>query len=89
MTTPSATAECSNPACPEFEVEKDMSMMPPDWTDPVWCGGCGDAIPIESAPPPEVEPPVIDNTLPEPEAPAGDGLRWDQIPPEVTYESKG
>lgn len=37
MTT---TAACANPDCPEYEVPKDLSMMPPGFA-PVLCGGCG------------------------------------------------
>jgi len=54
MTAPAeTTGHCVNSACSQFEVPKDMSGMPPDWTDPVWCGQCGEAISINGEPPPD------------------------------------
>lgn len=51
------TASCTNHECAEFGVAKDMSTVPPGWTDPIWCGQCGQEI--------AHDPPEIDNTLPE------------------------
>jgi hypothetical protein len=59
-----ATAACTNTECTEYEVPKDLSMMPPGYK-PILCGACGEEIFVDAEP--EPEPPVIDNTLPAPE----------------------
>lgn len=58
------TAACLNAECSEYEVPKDFSTMPPGWTDPVYCGMCGDVIDISGLGGPEVDPPEANNELP-------------------------
>lgn len=51
------TAQCEHQECPEFEVPKNMEFLPPDYTDPVYCGACGNVIDISDLQPePEVTP---------------------------------
>jgi hypothetical protein len=44
--SPGLTAACANPACPEQGVEKDLSLMPAGYTEPVFCGECGEEIEV-------------------------------------------
>lgn len=52
----STTAQCDNPDCSEFEVPKDMQFLPPGYTDPVFCGVCGDVIDVSGVTPNETTP---------------------------------
>lgn len=47
MTAPITVASCINHDCPEYGIDKDMSTVPPDWNEPIWCGGCGSEITYE------------------------------------------